>query len=108
VPKTLLLGFAVLGALLVPTQAVAAPKPTPTTGIDFDFVSFTQYGPATFHVDDLRLQMVNADTACWYLTLPGDQSGRISTATASGSGWSRARTRPCTRSPSRAPAGRSR
>jgi hypothetical protein len=72
VPKRLLLALAVLGALLVPTQAVAAPKPAPTTGIDFDFVSFTQYGPATFHVDDLRLQMVSADTACWYLTLSGD------------------------------------
>ena len=71
-PKRLLLALAVLGALLVPTQAVAAPKPTPTTGIDFDFVSFTQYGPATFHVDDLRLQMVSTDTACWYLTLSGD------------------------------------
>lgn len=71
-PKRLLLALAVLGALVVPTQAVAAPKPTPTTGIDFDFVSFTQYGPATFHVDDLRLQMVSADTACWYLTLSGD------------------------------------
>lgn len=71
-PKRLLLALAVLGALLVPAQAVAAPKPTPTTGIDLDFVSFTQYGPATFHVDDLRLQMVNADTACWYLTLSGD------------------------------------
>ena len=70
-PKRLL-ALAVLGALLVPTQAVAAPKPTPTTGIDFDFVSFTQYGPATFHVDDLRLQMVSTDTACWYLTLSGD------------------------------------
>jgi hypothetical protein len=44
VPKRLLLALAVLGALLVPTQAVAAPKPTPTTGIDFDLVSFTQYG----------------------------------------------------------------
>jgi hypothetical protein len=72
VPKRLLLALAVLGALLVPTQAVAAPKPTPTTGIDFDFVYFTQYGPATFHVDDLRLQMVSADTACWYLTLSGE------------------------------------
>lgn len=71
-PKRLLLALAVLGALLVPTQAIAAPKPTPTTGIDFDFVSFTQYGPATFHVDDLRLAMVSADTACWYLTLSGD------------------------------------
>ena len=71
-PKRLLLALAVLGALLVPTQAVAASKPTPTTGIDFDFVSFTQYGPATFHVDDLRLQMVSTDTACWYLTLSGD------------------------------------
>ena len=71
-PKRLLLALAVLGALLVPSQAVAAPKPAPTTGIDFDFVSFTQYGPATFHVDDLRLQMVSADTACWYLTLSGD------------------------------------
>jgi hypothetical protein len=70
--KKIIAALAVVAALLVPTAASAAPKPTPTTGIDFDFVYFTQYGPATFHVDDLRLAMVSSDTACWYLTLSGD------------------------------------
>jgi hypothetical protein len=70
--KRIIAALAVGAALLVPTAASAAPKPAPTTGIDFDLVYFTQYGPAAFHVDDLRLAMVSADTACWYLTLSGD------------------------------------
>lgn len=75
-PKRLLFLVTLLAATLVPSAAVAASRPTPTTGISYD-VTFSptpySYATTTLHVTNARLVMQEDGIhACWQMTVQGE------------------------------------